>query len=62
MSLLIVSYTYDWKIIAFDDLSTVQGMAWGVREDIENGKRGLIPNWCTASQNVCWWEVLEIND
>jgi hypothetical protein len=39
------------------DLTTVAGMAWGVREDIQNGKRGMIPNWCSSP--AVWWLVTE---
>jgi hypothetical protein len=59
--ILIISYASNWSIIAFDDLTTIKGMSWGVREDIQNGKRGLIPNWCSSpdSARVVWWEVIE---
>lgn len=40
-------------------LSEVVGMAYGVREDIQNGKIGLIGNQCTTSTNVYFWDVVE---
>ena len=40
------------------DLANVVGMAWGVHEDIQNGKRGMICNQCTAP--AFWWLVSEV--
>lgn len=41
-------------------LNEIKGMAYGVREDIEAGKTGLIGNQCVseASRRVYWWNVL----
>ena len=40
-------------------VDNVQGMAWGVRDDIKNGKRGMIANQCTSSVSIHWWIVTE---
>lgn len=54
---LVTAYDRRFNVLWHDTLSNVQGMAWGVREDILNGKRGLIANWCTTPSDVHMWEV-----
>ena len=34
-------------------LADIVGMAWGVHDDIKNGKRGMIVNQCAGT--VYWW-------
>lgn len=51
----VIGYGLGFRVLFELPLDQVQGMAYGVREDIQNGKRGLIANWCNGP--VVWWGV-----
>lgn len=57
----VTAYGLGFRVI-FENkpLDEVKGMAYGVREDAESGKRiGLVPNQCTSkdSEKVLYWEI-----
>lgn len=57
----IIAYGLGYKELFRKPLSEVQGMAYGVREDYENGSTKLTVNQCTAreSDRVFAWGVAE---
>jgi hypothetical protein len=55
MNPMVTCYGLGWVVLAVLPLDQVVGMAWGVREDIQRGKVGLIVNQCNGK--VTWWEV-----
>jgi len=54
---IIIAFDRKWKELYRAPLSQIQGMAYGVREDYENGFRGIKHNWCPSadSQKVHAW-------
>ena len=57
---LIAAYDYRWNKLFVKPLSQVEGMAYGVREDLLSGKYmpgAIIGNQCPAisSTRVCFW-------
>lgn len=66
--IVIIGYNHAWNAVYTAEFhnpenirqpGAVPGMAWGVRNDIANGKRGIIANWCASDSSVCYWEVKE---
>jgi len=58
---IVQAYDFQWKLLFAKPLNEIQGMAYGVREDISSGKYkagGIAPNWCPESNEVCRWVVL----
>ena len=61
---LIAAYDYRWNKLFTKPLSQIEGMAWGVREDLLTGKcmpGAIIGNQCPAisSTRVCFWVFVE---
>jgi hypothetical protein len=56
---LINAYGRNWEILFTKPLSQIEGMAWGVREDYENGNTSIRTNWCISkngsSDHVYAW-------
>ena len=61
---LIAAYDYRWNKLFTKPLSQIEGMAYGVREDLLTGKYmpgAIIGNQCPAisSTRVCVWVFVE---
>ena len=54
----IIQYDRNLKEIRRDEASKAPGVAYGVKEDAENGFRGLRANWCTTAIPKCVWLVV----
>jgi hypothetical protein len=57
---MIKAYDFRWKLMFAKPLNEVEGMAYGVREDISSGlykTNGVAINWCPDSNEVCYWVV-----
>lgn len=59
---MIIAFGLGWVELYRAPLSQIQGMAYGVREDYENGYRGIKHNWCTSktSEKVHAWSTPSI--
>lgn len=59
----IIAFDRNWNELLRKPLSDMEGMAYGVREDYENGYRGIKTNWCTSKstdpivQRICAWST-----
>ena len=61
---LITAYDYRWNKLFVKPLSQIEGMAYGVREDLLTGKYmpgAIIGNQCPAisSTRVCFWVFVD---
>lgn len=61
---LIAAYDFRWNKLFTKPLSQIEGMAYGVREDLLTGKYmpgAIIGNQCPAisSTRVCFWVFVE---
>jgi len=61
---LIAAYDWRWGLLFTKPLSQIEGMAYGVREDLLTGKTmpgAIIGNQCPdpASARVCFWSLAE---
>ena len=45
---IIIAFDRNWNELFRKPLHLIEGMAYGVREDYENGYRGIKTNWCTS--------------
>ena len=45
---IIIAFDRNWNELFRKPLSQIEGMAYGVREDYENGYRGIKTNWCVS--------------
>lgn len=60
----IAAYDHRWTEIYRKPLNEIEGMAYGVREDFQNGKimlGGFVGNQCAepVSSRVCFWSLVE---
>jgi hypothetical protein len=59
----IIAFDRQWNELFRMPLSQIEGMAYGVREDYENGYRGIKHNWCigksadTTAQRIHAWST-----
>ena len=59
----IIAFDRNWNELFRKPLSEIDGMAYGVREDYENGYRGIRTNWCVSKstdpivQRICAWST-----
>ena len=49
---IIIAFDRKWNELFRTNLSKIDCMAYGTREDYENGYRGIKHNWCTADTSV----------
>lgn len=61
---LIAAYDWRWGLLFTKPLSQIEGMAYGVREDLLTGKTmpgAIIGNQCPAisSTRVCFWVFVD---
>lgn len=60
---IIIAFDRNWNELFRKPLNQIEGMAYGVREDYENGYRGIKHNWCTSRstdpiiQRICAWST-----
>jgi hypothetical protein len=60
--LMVTAYAAHHSVLWTKPLMSVEGMAWGVRDDAVSGKRrGLVYNQCThpASEGVMLWNIFD---
>jgi hypothetical protein len=48
---IIIAFDRHWNELFRKPLHLIDGMAYGVREDYENGYRGIKHNWCVTRSN-----------
>ena len=46
---IIIAFDRNWNELYRKPLSQIEGMAYGTREDYENGYRGIKHNWCIGT-------------
>ena len=46
---MVIAFDRNWNELYRKPLSQIEGMAYGTREDYENGYRGIKHNWCIGT-------------